>query len=75
MFLNTLQLWDFLVIIPLVSAQVPNMSHLKGLRAVIKIIMISFHLSCLQGISGITTTINILRVTPGVSSLFLGQTS
>ena len=38
----TLQLWDFLVIIPLVSAQVPNMSHLKGLRAVIKIIMFSF---------------------------------
>ena len=38
----TLQLWDFLVIIPLVSAQVPNMSHLKGFRAVIKIIMFSF---------------------------------
>ena len=73
MFLNTFQLWDFLVIIPLVSAQVPNMSHLKGLRAVIKIIMISFVM--LQGISGITITINILRVTPGVSSLFLGQTS
>merc|ERR1712179_375981 len=26
----TFKLWDFLVIIPLVSAQVPNMSHLKG---------------------------------------------
>ena len=68
-----LQPWDFLVIIPFVSAQVPNMSHLKGLLAVIK--MLLFTCSSFQGMFGITTTISILPVIPGVSSLFLGQTS
>ena len=41
-----LQLWELFVLIPLVSAQVPHMSHLKGLLAVIKIIMISVFYIC-----------------------------